>query len=406
MSNNKTLFLFTDVYPYDLREAYVGHEIWDYYRQFKRIVLIPINVEDDSTMRQIPENCEVLNLHKETHFSFLLLISSLGTICNALIYELIKTKHKALYLKNISKAIKTIYNAIVYAKALQKVITIQHKNEEIIFYSYWFFHWALVCSVAKRKRIIKEYYSRAHLTDLYELNTKINYTNFKLANVKTLYAISEHGKNYYRNNYPEFIDKVKVAYLGTPQVNTITNKIKHDEFLIVSCSSINAAKRVDEIYKVVTQLNFPAKWIHFGWGGGHELKKIQELVKQKPDFIEIELKGIIPNSELLKFYSENQIDVFINLSSKEGLPVSIMEIQSFGIPVIATDVYATKEAVVKGTGMLVEEKATVSEIVGAVNEIKRQIGNNEINREFIVNHWDAHFNSHNNYQQFAEELTQ
>lgn len=404
-NNNKTLFLFTDIYPYDLREAYVGHEVWEYYKQFKRIVLIPINVEDSSTMRQIPENCEVLNLHKETQFSLPVFISSLWMICCVFLYELIKTKHKFLYLKEFKKAFKMLYNGIVYANALEKVMSEKYKNEDIVFYCYWFYHWALVCSLAKKKVFIKEYYSRAHLTDLYELYTKINYTNFKLANVKTLYAISEHGKNYYRINYPKFIEKVKVAYLGTPAVNNVANKIKHDKFLIVSCSAISSVKRVDEIYNVVTSLKFPAKWIHFGWGGGAELKKIQQLVEKRPDHIDIELKGIIPNSELLNFYSENQIDVFINLSSKEGLPVSIMEIQSFGIPVIATDVYATKEAVVKGTGILVKEDASTSDIITAVDEIKKQIENHSINKEFIINHWDTNFNSHNNYNKIAKELT-
>ena len=62
--------------------------------------------------------------------------------------------------------------------------------------------------------------------------------------------------------------------------------------------------------------------------------------------------GHYPNEELLRYYGSNHVDLFINTSSTEGVPVSIMEAQSFGIPVIATDTGGVKEVVTEGTGSL------------------------------------------------------
>jgi len=49
----------------------------------------------------------------------------------------------------------------------------------------------------------------------------------------------------------------------------------------------------------------------------------------------------LPHNDVLNYYASNPVDVFINTSSSEGLPVSIMEAMSFGIPVIATNVGGT-----------------------------------------------------------------
>ena len=48
---------------------------------------------------------------------------------------------------------------------------------------------------------------------------------------------------------------------------------------------------------------------------------------------------------MLDYYKNNIIDIFINLSASEGIPVSIMDAISFGIPCIATNVGGTGEIV-------------------------------------------------------------
>ena len=59
--------------------------------------------------------------------------------------------------------------------------------------------------------------------------------------------------------------------------------------------------------------------------------------KNFPKNIRAEFKGRVLNKEVLKFYIDEVPDLFINLSSSEGIPMSIMEAMSCSIPVIATN---------------------------------------------------------------------
>lgn len=47
---------------------------------------------------------------------------------------------------------------------------------------------------------------------------------------------------------------------------------------------------------------------------------------------------LLGNQLVYDFYRNNDVDVFVNLSESEGIPVSIIETISFGVPVVATDV--------------------------------------------------------------------
>ena len=49
-------------------------------------------------------------------------------------------------------------------------------------------------------------------------------------------------------------------------------------------------------------------------------------------------KGRVSNAEVLDFYKKYNPSLFSKFKFVEGVPVSIMEAMSFGIPVIATDV--------------------------------------------------------------------
>ena len=60
-----------------------------------------------------------------------------------------------------------------------------------------------------------------------------------------------------------------------------------------------------------------SKWIHFG--DGPLMKEIKTLSNTKLKNISFEFKGNRSNTEILDYYSENFIDLFINLSSSEGI---------------------------------------------------------------------------------------
>lgn len=127
-------------------------------------------------------------------------------------------------------------------------------------------------------------------------------------------------------------------------------------YTIVSCSNIIPVKRCNKIVDILSCLDgFQIQWFHFGDGEERE-KLIQYTQNKLSDNVSFHIDGAIPNSELMDFYKNTQVDLFINVSDSEGIPVSMMEALSFGIPVIATNVGGTSEIITDGVnGFLIEK---------------------------------------------------
>ena len=149
-------------------------------------------------------------------------------------------------------------------------------------------------------------------------------------------------------------------------INPINNESK---IVIVSCSNVIKLKRIDLIINLLNHLkNKNIEWHHFG--DGPLLNKIKMRSEYFSKNIKVKFWGQTENKEILKFYSEYPIDVFINLSLYEGLPVSIMEAIAHGIPVIATDVGATREIVSKENGYLLKKHFEIEKLIKITNSVK------------------------------------
>ena len=108
----------------------------------------------------------------------------------------------------------------------------------------------------------------------------------------------------------------------------------------------------------------------------------------------------------MNYYKNESINLFVNTSSSEGLPVSIMEACSFGIPIIATDVGGTSEIVIENkTGMLLDvdfKPEVLSEKIKKMAMMSReeQISYRKRCREF----WQEHFFGENNFKKFTNNI--
>jgi glycosyltransferase involved in cell wall biosynthesis len=95
------------------------------------------------------------------------------------------------------------------------------------------------------------------------------------------------------------------------------------------------------------------------------------------------------------------VDVFINISMSEGVPVSIMEAQSFGLPVIATDVGGTKEIMTATNGILLPSSPTIVEVADAMEYIM----NNNFDRMAIKESWKNVSDADINFTAFVKHLS-
>ena len=104
----------------------------------------------------------------------------------------------------------------------------------------------------------------------------------------------------------------------------------------------------------------PVKWSHIG--DGDERSIIEQVLERVGDNVGVSLLGQLPHESVIDWLRENEVDVFVNVSTTEGVPVSIMEAFSFGIPVIATNVGGTREIVDDSCGVLLSADFTSQEL--------------------------------------------
>ncbi len=218
---------------------------------------------------------------------------------------------------------------------------------------------------------------RFHRHDLYEYRTPgLPLRAAILGAADHILPISEDGADYLQKMYGNFLetDNVALARLGTADHGLGPTPNPSDPWTIVSCSYVVPVKRVDEILAALQQasLRHPIRWVHFGDGPGYDdLYRSAKAGEEDFSDLKVEIRGYTPNQEVMEFYKRNPVHAFINISSSEGVPVSIMEALSFGIPVVATDVGGTAELVNEelGTGVLLPADPAAAQVSEAVQEV-------------------------------------
>jgi glycosyltransferase involved in cell wall biosynthesis len=108
---------------------------------------------------------------------------------------------------------------------------------------------------------------------------------------------------------------------------------------------------------------------------------------------------------VLSWYAENNPSLFINVSTTEGIPVSIMEAMSFGIPVIATDVGGTSEIVNDGNGMLLPKNPEISLISNIILQFYNLNDETKIKlKREVYTSWANNFDAEKNYNDFLKNI--
>lgn len=283
------------------------------------------------------------------------------------------------------------------------------KDEKIVFYSYRFGMGVLAAIRVKEKYKNAKVIARCHGQDLFEFRNADNYLPYRnvlYKKIDHIFCISEDGKKYIEKKYPQYVKKVSVSLLGTSDMGTncfLNNK----KMVIVSCSRITPIKRLKLIAKALSGIeNIPIKWIHYGEGDSSCLNEIKSILKSCKANVKYSFEGFVDNEELRNIYTKKSFSVFINVSESEGLPVSIMEAISVGLPIIATDVGGTREAVKDNyNGILLKKDVSTSELIEAIMTI-----HNMKPEEYKLlcknsrNLWEEKFSESRNYQMFVDNI--
>jgi glycosyltransferase involved in cell wall biosynthesis len=111
------------------------------------------------------------------------------------------------------------------------------------------------------------------------------------------------------------------------------------------------------------------------------MEQCRQLSNSLPKNVSYEFLGHVDPRQVLPYYISRRIDLFVNVSSTEGVPFSVMEALSAGIPVFATAVGGTGEIVDDTVGRILPEDITPEALSAAFLEFyklnaatKKQLG--------------------------------
>jgi glycosyltransferase involved in cell wall biosynthesis len=239
--------------------------------------------------------------------------------------------------------------ALIFKNKALRNITTQAKKGDV-FYFFWGKETAEVLPLINTTGI--KVYVRMHGYDLYKERSRgyIPYRNQLLKKTDKVLLISKHGYDYLHKEFSVPKNRMVINRLGTKAI--VPARFSADNTLrIMSCSAVISLKRVELLARAIKLLRIPVIWTHIGTGPLLDVvKKETEVV---PSNAKINLAGHVNPSDIQMYYSNKEIDLFINVSTREGVSVAIMEAIAAGIPIMATNVGGTPEIVTEDSGVLV-----------------------------------------------------
>lgn len=387
------LYLFTDSYPYGEIEVFLEDEISILSKEFKIIEIYPLCANVNEAKRDVPPNVIVNNPIIDKDHSFKKIRSLLGFKALKYLYKDL-FKYKVFFCKARLKSWLVAYsqlNILLNSEAILELFA--NINKDDICYFYWGKGSNLLAVPFKGRC---KFVSRFHGEwDLWEENSG-GYAPLRRELSRSLdkaIFIAKNGEQYFKEKYPDA--STEVCPLGSKDYGTPQEDNSNNGLRIVSCSTVYGLKRVNLIYQMLNSFkDRKITWTHMG--GGVDWDKLDSLVrKTKRPHLEVHLLGMMTHNQVVETYKANKYDIFINLSTNEGVPVSIMEAASFNIPVIATNVGSTAEIVTPSVGVLVSSNPSVSEVHQAIIQV---MNGTFTPREF----WAHHYSAETNYNRLAE----
>jgi len=412
----KVLVLITSHYPFGTGESFIEQEIKHLSRNFERIIIIAQDVSGEKT-RETPENVILYRYNTATSFKGFLILPFIFFLNAGTITEILKAEIEfrlgtktTLTISKFTLLFRNVIKAVQLKEFIRKVLLEEKINESITFYSYWLKTGAHAITMLDYKDSIR--IARGHGSDVYEEKTTKGYLpllKYCAIKLDAIFFISNDGRQYFREKTKIDSHRFLLSYLGIDRAHIESKEpARSDKYIIVSCSNIVALKRINLIIESLEFVRSDREilWYHFGDGVLRSEIECSASDKLGPlQNIGYNFMGHYPNNELLKFYSLNRVDLFLNTSFTEGIPVSIMEAQSFGIPVIATDTGGVRELVKEGTGSLIPVDFRPSDLAKLIERYSRlpSVEENKI-RVNAFHNWNMNFNASSNYEDFIMQL--
>jgi glycosyltransferase involved in cell wall biosynthesis len=407
-----SLILLTNHYPFGTGEAFLENEIPHLLKEFDQVTIVTKNTTD--SLRSGQPGLKIFRISARGNWrEFMITILFLCRHCfmatKVLTSEIrnLRLHKKKISRYIVSKMIHDLFKAATRAYHLKKVINQISANSNLTLYSYWLDSSALAMLFITHDNKISRV-SRAHGGDIYDFRHKNSYLSFRsllIEKLDAVFTVSDDGNKYLRSYTSIQNPNVLTSRLGVrPQVFKETSL--SPPFTVVSCSFLVPVKRLHLLIEALTHISLPLRWIHIG--DGPLRNQLETLAHQQLDNkanVNWKFAGNLSNANLLNFYSREPVHLFVNCSETEGIPVTMMEAQSFGIPVIGPAVGGIPEIVNETNGRLFSKESSPPEIAKLIEQVLL-LSENEYRslRRNSYESWNERYNADKNFPNFIATI--
>lgn len=376
MAHASTLFLVTNSFPLGTGEDFVAGEINELARTFERVVIIPVQTHaGDVVTRTVPSNVEVVRAggpRPTGMAAALAALRGLPHLPRASIDRETLRNPRRLGLEAMfeAHARTTEGDLLTHLPALG----LQPGTHAVV-YSYWFLDTARVASLlasdlGARGVVVDRLVSRAHGYDLYKERAALGHLPERRTLLEAFDAVcpvSDQGARTLSAEWPQYAGKICTHHLGTADPGSPA-ACTREPFRVVSCAYLLPVKRMMRMPAILAGLRgrgVDARWTHIG--GGPQEDAVRRAAREAGVEGVVELRGTVPNARIIEAERDLHPSCLINLSSSEGVPVSMMEASSLGIPIIGTSVGGVPELVADDVnGRLIPADFTDDQAVDAL----------------------------------------
>ena len=307
----------------------------------------------------------------------------------------------AFSVKRIDRNLPIIY------RWLKTIFTIYKlgKNKDLIFVNGLGTE-ATIANIFLKKKIIRKIvgdpvweraYSKAKISESFDEFQVKNYgfsislqkkvRSFSIKKSDIVVTPSQHLKNFILNL--GFKNKIEIINNGVLIPEENTNIFTNDQINITIVSRLVSHKNIEKIIKAISDLNSPLINLNI-IGDGPELNQLQKISLESNNKDNIIFHGKLIRDDINHIFLKS--DIYIQASNYEGLPHSLLEAMSYGIPVLCTPVGECKDILGnEDRGYILDLpvsknniKSKISEIIGEKNiaNIKGERGKDFINEKY------------------------
>ncbi len=319
------------------------------------------------------------------------------------------------YLRRSRKlGLRTVARALLHtSKTLEQSALLQrhakaHGRIDVA-YCYWNDTQACAAVLAREAGAVGKVVSRVHGYDLYETRRDYGYMPLKrqfIAAFDAVFALSREARTYLQRTYGAPPDNIRVSPLGVPLASTLARPSPAGCLHVVSVASCMRVKRLDRMIGALRLFAGRYRDTRIAWthvGGGPLLEETRALAERElgglPN-LEFAFTGELPHHAVAALYRDAPVDMLVNTSESEGVPVSVMEAMSAGVPVVAPDVGGISSLVSPRCGVLLGAQPDAEEIAGAMAQVAFADGHGHLRanaRQTI----EAGFDAARNYRDFV-----